>query len=554
MYVTIRQYVVMAAFAVLVPGWMACSDDPVAPPLLPAPTGLAVAQLSLTSVRVSWNAVSGASAYVLQRADANSPAVFAEVASGTQISFDDTGLTAGLTYSYRVAAVAGSDTSDFSTVVAVTTGVQEAVLTGNVTANRTLFADTVYTLSGFVKVSNGATLTIQPGTKVVGDTTVPSSSLWILRGAKILAMGTAQAPIVFTSARAPGTRRPGDWGGIIIIGNGMINRTGATIFTEGPEAENYAGGTDNADSSGVLRYVRIEFAGYDVSAGAGQELNSLSMYAVGSGTKIEYVQSMGGLDDSFEWWGGAAQGRYLLSYESGDDHFDWSEGYQGKLQHIIAFQSTRLQPAPGAGTFSSDPRGIEADGCDPSVSGCTLTETSASEPYSNPVVANFTFVGPGNLGGFPTDGNGVVLRRGTGGILHNGIIARYNGIGCQMRDAFTDSLRVRDSLQINNIVFAENTSDYDTDPSRYCVASSFSSSNHQSTANAADIFTSLNPAGLDFTPPASSLPTSGGGTVALSSPHASGFFGSTMESTTYIGAADPAGPKWWQGWSVYLVN
>jgi len=119
---------------------------------------------------------------------------------------------------------------------------------------------------------------------------VTGSSLWILRGAKIDAQGTATNPIIFTSARASGTRRPGDWGGIIIIGNGVINRTGATILTEGAaagQAENYAGGTDNNDNSGILRYVRIEFAGFDVSNGAGQELNSLSSYAVGRDVTIE---------------------------------------------------------------------------------------------------------------------------------------------------------------------------------------------------------------------------------------------------------------------------
>ena len=100
------------------------------------------------------------------------------------------------------------------------------VITGDVTASRTLYADTLYTLSGYVKVQNGATLTIQAGTRIIGDTAVAGSSLWILRGAKIEANGTAAAPIVFTSGRLPGNRKPGDWGGIIIIGNGIINRTG----------------------------------------------------------------------------------------------------------------------------------------------------------------------------------------------------------------------------------------------------------------------------------------------------------------------------------------
>src|SRR5690606_36147159 len=110
------------------------------------------------------------------------------------------------------------------------------------------------------------------------------------------------------------------------------------------------------DDSGSLKYVRIEFAGYDVTQ-TGQELNGLSMYAVGSGTTIENVQTVAGLDDSFEWWGGAVDVRNLISYESGDDHFDWTEGYQGRGQNLIALQTAVLTPRPGTGTVSSDPRG-----------------------------------------------------------------------------------------------------------------------------------------------------------------------------------------------------
>jgi hypothetical protein len=547
------------AAALVVTALGACGEDTTGPGQLSPPTGLAVQQLSLTSVRVSWNAVTGAATYLVQRAAASDPTNFTTVSDTvTGMQYDDAGLTAGITYSYRVAAAADGESGDFTTAVPITTGVAAATLTGNVTASRTLTKDTVYTLSGYVKVTNGATLTVQEGTRIVGDPNTLGSSLWILRGAKILAIGTAAEPIVFTSARPVGSRKPGDWGGIIIVGNGIINRTGATITTEGPQgvAENYAGGNNNADSSGVLKYVRIEFAGYDVSAGQGQELNSLSMYAVGSGTKIEYVQSLGGLDDSFEFWGGAVQGRYLVSYESGDDHYDWSEGFRGKLQHIIAFQAQRLAPASDSvGVLSSDPRGFEADGCDPSVSGCTVGATGASEPFSNPTIANFTIVGPGSLAGFPADGNGMVLRRGTAAWLHAGIVANWPGIGCQFRDAFTDSLRLRDSLQINNVILAQNTGGNYDDPvstTRFCQEAKWGANNHRTATNATDVLTNISATNLDWTPVG--IATTGGSTVTLPVARASGFFGSTMTSTTYVGAANPAGPKWWEGWTVYAIN
>jgi len=256
---------ILAAAVVLAAG-TACSDDNGTGPTAPAaPTNLQVAQLSLTSVELTWTASTGATTYTVERSDANNPGVFAVVSDTvTGTRYADLGLTAGLPYSYRVSAKAGTLTSAPTSAVTVTTGVAATTLSGNITADRTLYKDTAYTLSGYVKVTNGATLTVQAGTKVVGDTNVLGSSLWITRGAKIEAVGTATEPIVFTSARAVGNRKPGDWGGIIIIGNGIINRTTSPIYTEGPDAakEDYSGGTDNADDSGTLKYVRIEFAGF----------------------------------------------------------------------------------------------------------------------------------------------------------------------------------------------------------------------------------------------------------------------------------------------------
>lgn len=444
-----------------------------------------------------------------------------------------------------------------------------AVISADITQSRTLFSDTTYTLQGYIKVTNGAVLTIQPGTTIVGDAETPGSSLWILRGARIEANGTAAAPIVFTSEKAAGSRAPGDWGGIIIVGNGIINRNpgaGGSILTEGGiagEAENYAGGTNNADNSGTLRYVRIEFAGFDISTQGGQELNGLSMYAVGSGTRLENVEVLAGLDDSFEWWGGAVDGHNLVSYESGDDHFDWTEGYRGRNQFLIAFQSQRLTPAPSAGTQSVDPRGIEADGCDP-VAGsfCTVTETGASEPFSGPVFANFAVVGPGTaVAGFPADGNGAVLRRGTGGTLDRGIIARWPGIGLNGRDAWTDSLRLRDSLSITNMVLAENAGgNYDVDPARFFQEAKFLTSNHRTAATTAELFVSLTPGsngqGFDWRPPAGAASASIGTEVVppLLAGRVAGYPYGAWETTTYVGPAGPGGTAWWQGWTNYAIN
>jgi hypothetical protein len=558
------RHTLRAAAALALVAFAACGsddDDPAGPGPLTAPTGVA-ATAAATSVSVNWTAVTTATSYVVQRATGATGGSFAQVADAvTAPPYVDNAVTAGTTYRYRIAARRNAEQSDFSgeaTAIVAQAGPKARKVAANITANQTWFADTVYTLSGYIKVQNGATLTIQPGTTIVGDTTVAGSSLWILRGAKIDAQGTAAAPIVFTSARSAGNRKPGDWGGIIIIGNGIINRTGTPINTEGGaagQAENYAGGTNNNDNSGTLRYVRIEFGGFDVSNGGGQELNSLSMYAVGRGTTLEYIQSVSGLDDSFEWWGGAVDSRYLVSYESGDDHYDWTEGYVGRSQFLIALQTQRLVPAPGTGVFSTDPRAFEGDGCDPGVSGCVLTAASASTPYSMPVFANFTFVGPGQLGGFPADGNGAVFRRGTGGTFRNGVFARWKGTAINLRDAFTDVLRGLDSLSIRGMVLAENGANFNATGT---LGDSLTVSNatFKYNADAASLFRSLNPTSLDWRPATATNALATGGEAAPAA-RVAGYFsnGGGWANTTYIGAVDPAATTlWYSGWTRYFVN
>ena len=445
--------------------------------------------------------------------------------------------------------------TDVDPIGPATTNSGSAVLSGDISANRTLFSDTVYTLSGYVKVQSGATLTIRPGTRIVGDTTKPGSSLWILRGARIDAQGTAASPIVFTSARTPGNRKPGDWGGIIIIGNARINRTANPIFTEGPPtaAENYAGGTNDNDNSGIMRYVRIEFAGYDVSGGNGQELNSLSLYAVGRGTTLEFIQSVAGLDDGFEWFGGTVDGRYLVSYEAGDDHFDWTEGYSGRNQFIVALQTRLITPRPGTGALSTDPRGFEGDGCEDTKAGCTFL----NPPFSMPVFANFTLVGPGAGVFAQADGNGIVVRRGSGATLINGVVARWPQYGLSLRNAESNNLRIADSVTVRNLVLSDNGASFEPAGTNFGQFLNVSSNNITQVSGTASLFASINPATLDWTPSASSVLRTSGLTSLIGTAAAArviGFFGGSMLGSAYSGAADPAGLKWWTGWTTYVTD
>jgi hypothetical protein len=432
-------------------------------------------------------------------------------------------------------------------------------LRGNITADRILYSDTVYVLSGFVKVTNGVTLTIQAGTKIVGDLTVPGSALFILRGAKIEANGTAANPIVFTSARAVNDRTPGDWGGLIIVGNATVNRTGAIV--EGSDANinngnppgiTYSGGTDDNDNSGTLRYVRVGFAGYGVAQDA--ELNSFTFAAVGRGTTLEYLQSVAGLDDSFEWFGGTVDGRYFVSYEAGDDHFDASEGYRGRNQFLIGMQTDFIEPRAGAGSPSSDPSGFEIDGC--AGTGCTLLFNS--EPFTMPVFANFTLLGPGPGVLPPNGGIATVLRRGAAGVYVNGIVGRWR-IGMSVRDANTNDRRLADSLNVMNVLFVQNEATLDPSSANFTQPANFTGVGIDSLAagiQAHTLFTNIAPLGsipllstLDWSLAVGSAARTGGLNVFPARIAARA--GTFVTASSYRGAADPNGVKWWQGWTTY---
>ncbi|MDQ2670374.1 MAG: fibronectin type III domain-containing protein [Gemmatimonadota bacterium] len=556
-----RRYLATAALALaLLAG---CSDDDdddvINPPDTPAtPSGLAAAGQEDGTIVVTWNASTGATAYVLERAVATAPTEFDAIGGDiATTTYTDDEVTPGTGYMYRVAAKNAEGTSAFSaTVAASEPGDDVEIITGPITADRTLSAGTVYVLQGYVKVQPGVTLTIEPGTRIVGDFETKGSSLWILRGARIDAQGTAAAPIVFTSEQPEGSRKPGDWGGILIFGNGVSNRSGV-IESEGPTgvSEQYSGGTDNTDDSGILRYVRIEFAGYDVT-GTGQELNALSSYAVGNGTTYEYIQTLAGLDDSFEYWGGAVDGRYLASFESGDDHFDWTEGYRGRNQFVIAYQSTRLVPAAGTGGISSDPQGFEADGCPAGEAGCTAG--NATEPFSMPVWANFTLIGAAPPAALSTSGDvGMVLRRGTGGFLTHGIVARWQRQGVSIRDAQSGAHMDNDSLMVVNILLAENGTNYDDDAgSNFAKSAAFATSNHVLAGGpVSGLLQSLTPGAGNFLQPGAGSPAASvTGAIGIPSEFTGSFFGGTLTPADYYGAVDPAGTPWFVGWTSYAPN
>lgn len=475
-------------------------------------------------------------------------------------------LAAALVLGCGVLAACSSDDKD-PTGPGTAPGVAE--ISGDITADRTLYADTTYTLTDFVHVVAPAKLTIQAGTEIRGRV---GSALFILPGAQILANGRADAPIVLTSSEPVGQRQPGDWGGLILVGRGIINRTG-NVELEGTNtsARNYSvlynGGTNNADNSGVLRYVRVEFAGFGPAAN--QELNSFTFAAVGSGTTVEHVQSLAGLDDSFEWFGGAVNGRYLVSYEAGDDHFDGSEGYVGRNQYLIAYQSDLLDPRPGSGDVSSDPQGFEMDNCG-SASGSGCTQGYDSEPLTQPFFANFTLVGSGPVAKVlnkPSGGIGMVIRRGAAGHYVNGIVARWPKAALSLRDAETEARARSGELSVRNLYVVEtgatagtNAPLFESGSGRFTLDEAVNSLTSAAGATtAASIFQALPAvgavptlAGIDFALTAGAAPrTLGTGAFTGALQAAAGGF---VTGTPFVGAWDPTGAKWWQGWTNYARN
>jgi hypothetical protein len=258
------------------------------------------------------------------------------------------------------------------------------IIEGNITANRTLFAREKYLLKGFVAVQSGITLTIEPGTVIFGDKQT-IASLIIARGGRIEANGTVDRPIVFTSAQPKGQRSYGDWGGIVMLGDAPTNKPTDTQI-EGVVGFPY-GGTNANHSAGTLRYVRIEFAGVAITPN--NEINGLTMGGVGAGTTIEYIQVSYCGDDSYEWFGGNVNCKYLIALRTWDDDFDSDFGFSGKLQYGISFRDPVINDQSTSNSFEVD---NDATG-------------SPATPLTAATFSNFTVIGPYGRPGVTAFGN-----------------------------------------------------------------------------------------------------------------------------------------------------
>ncbi len=335
---------------------------------------------------------------------------------------------------------AGS-TNTYAVTTETIDGVEYSKVVGTINTDYTFSASTNWLLSAGVFVKNGSTLTIEAGTtvKAADDGTTPF--LAISQGGKIMAEGTASNPIVFTTIKA--TPQPGDWGGIILNGYAPINVTGGTA--EGEGGTGTYGGDQSDDNSGVLKYVRVEYAGRIL--GTDNELNGFAFQGVGSGTQVSYCQAYRGADDGFEFYGGTVNVRYCISTGNHDDSFDWTQGWTGNGQFLVVNQHT-----------DKGDRGFECD---------NNGDDNAAEPFSNPTLSNITVV-------LADDGDasntGFRLRAGTKGKIYNAIVTDAPKHGYRVSDEApstqtTDNMNDGSLLVTSSISSSTNASAWkDCDP------------------------------------------------------------------------------------------
>lgn len=282
---------------------------------------------------------------------------------------------------------------------------------------------TTYKLTGSLVVNAGAKLTIPAGTRIEGTT--GTSYIAVAQDGKIYVNGTAQNPVVMTSVQAAsGQGAPGQWGGLVICGRAPINK-GLTASAEVSELT-YGGNIAN-DNSGSIRYLRIEYSGFAYNSE--KEFNGLSLFGVGNGTSIEFVQVHEGADDGIEFFGGTVNTKYLVSNSNEDDQFDWTEGWNGTNE----FWYGKLGLGRGH-------RGIEAD---------NNSINHLASPIANPTIANMTLIGLGDQGGEP---QAIKLRVGTKAMFNNLVLSNFK-VGFDVQHDESVSYVTDGSLRATNVKF-----------------------------------------------------------------------------------------------------
>lgn len=419
------------------------------------------------------------------------------------------------------------------------------------TSNVLLDRDTVYILTGIYFVDSTKTLTIESGTTILGDS---AAVLTISRGGTIIANGTASEPIVMTSARPVGSRKPGDWGGVVVLGNAPTNQVNPLI--EGGIVPGSYGGPNPSDNSGIIRYVRIEYPGYRFQLN--NETNGLTMGGVGNGTTIEYVQVSYSFDDGFEWFGGTVNCKYLVTVGETDDGFDTDFGFNGKVQFGFGLKD------PDWWDPTDNSRGIETDNAGSAAQ-------YATNPRTNPIFSNMTLIGPKRTDATTVPAGerfdyALMFRRGTQQNLFNSAVVGYERT-MSFRDLETyqsidNPTYTNELIRVRNTSFASFAGSVDsveTSGTGVVKADVNTWLNRNGNTWGGTAFTSRQPSSLalvNMTSLTNPDPRPGVGTelatagtdFTLLNTLAPGYF----TSTTYRGAFDPAvamSSQWTAGWT-----
>lgn len=427
---------------------------------------------------------------------------------------------------------------------------ENTILEGKISTDRTLKANYVYTIKGIAYVTNGAKLTVQPGTVVHGETS-SKGALVITKGSRIIADGTKDKPIIFTSDAS--TPKRGDWGGIVICGNAPTNSSFNGVQGVGQveggvnngEGLGLYGGTTPTDNSGTLRYVRIEYAGYAYLPD--NELNGLTLAGVGSGTIVDYVEIFKANDDAIECFGGNVNLRHTIFVSTLDDDFDTDNGYSGTVQFGIVLRDSSIADI-------SKSEGWESDN---DANGSTLL------PQTMAVYSNITSIGPKAT--LSNTGNslylcGAQIRRNSSISIFNSVIMGWpTGLLIDAsKGAPTDNNIRANTLFVQNTVIAGCTkpTDYSasstptgwtaTDVNSWFTTAAYGNS-ILGTVDEVKLAAAFNYANPDFTPQAGSPLLTGASFANAKLSAAAGF-----TPTTYRGAVGAAGTPdgdWWKGWS-----
>jgi hypothetical protein len=395
------------------------------------------------------------------------------------------------------------------------------VVTNEILGTETWTNDRYWVLRGAVFVRDGAVLNIDAGTTVIGESG-SVGTLIVERGGRLNALGTREQPVVFTGDQAPGSRARGDWGGLIINGRAPVNPPGGEGEGEGDTG--VYGGSDPNDSSGILRYVRVEFAGVEFTPD--NELNGIAFQGVGRGTVVENVQVHMNRDDGVEFFGGTVDIKRVVLSNIADDAFDWTFGWTGRAQFVAVHK-----------------RGDDADWtieADNNEFGNNLL------PRSNPQIYNFTSCGAPDTSQGAEGFRGVLFRRGTAVTFRNFVIFGSRTLGLQMSDQATIDQVGNGTTQIGAGVVFGSATNLHASVAPFVASGRFPDVRTTDPGLTTACFNSANP---DFRP--ASAATLAGGLLAPIQPPADGFF----EAVDFIGAVPPPPQDdWTTGWTSYPQN